>query len=352
MEAKQILEKYRKLVWPVVKKYLRTPTFPGAYVIPKKYQADLDYFWKIVRDYPERQGKYLRPALVLLTAQAMGVKPKKALKIAAGMQLSEDWLLIHDDFEDNSLARRGQPALHRIYGNELAVNAGDALQVIMWKIFFDSYQDLGWTKTKLILDEFYTQLSRTTVGQMTEINWTQKNKTDFNDQDWFFIADGKTAYYTIACPMRLGTIVAGANHKQLEKLAEFGIYLGRCFQLVDDLLDLTSDFAGLKKQQGNDLYEGKKTVMLGHLLRTAKATDKKKLLAILAKSRDQKSASEVAWILSKMRAYGSLEYGRKLAETYKNKAETFFEKELGFLSAEPARSELKSLINFILERNY
>jgi len=346
-----ILDYYKSIIWSRIEKYLSVPIFPRAFLIPKKYKSDENFHWKIVQDYPKRKGKYIRPTLVSLTAQAMGVSLKKTIQTAAGMQISEDWLLIHDDWEDNSTKRRGLPALHRLYSPELAVNAGDALHNIMWKIFVDNREILGKDTTFNLLNEFHTQLSRTVIGQTTEIAWTQKNRLNFTDSDWYFIADGKTSYYTIACPMRLGAIIAGANRPQLEKLAEFGIYLGRCFQLVDDVLDITGDFGG-RKEFANDIYEGKRTVILGHLLRNVDASDKKKLALIMAKGRDVKTKDEVLWVIDKMKKYGSIDHARTLAEGFRDKARKMFERDLKFLSSEPARSNLKTLINFILERQY
>ena len=351
MQAKDILEKYKAAIWPSIEKYLSTPPLPKAFLIPKKYKKEEALHWKITREYPERKGKYIRPTLVSLTAEAMGIPLEKTLQTAAAMQVSEDWLLIHDDLEDNSPKRRGKPALHKIYGNESAINAGDALQVVMWKLLLDNKKFLGEKVSERVTNEFFLTLSRTTIGQTTEINWMQKNKQDFSDLDWYFIADGKTSYYTIACPMRLGAIMAGANKTKLEALARFGLLLGRCFQLVDDVLDVTSDFEGLK-EYANDVYEGKRTVILGHLLRRANKTDKKKLLTILKKPREKKTKAEVDWTLAKMKQYGSIAYAQKLAEDFKNKAKKVFESELKFLSKEPARSYLNTLINFILERKY
>ena len=351
MDAKTILEKHKKVIWPVIEKYLHTPLLPKAFIIPPKYKKDEQFYWQVTREYPQRQGKYLRPTLVCLTAQAMGVPVKKTLLTAAGMQVSEDWLLVHDDWEDNSTKRRGKPALHRLYSPETAINAGDALHNTMWKIFADNRKMLGEKTTFEILDEFYTQLSRTTIGQMTEINWMQTNKLTFTDTDWFFIADGKTSYYTIACPMRLGAIIAGATSKQLDQLAEFGVVLGRCFQLVDDLLDVTSDFSGLK-EYANDIYEGKRTVILGHLLRHLNPINKKKLKTILAKNRDAKTKSEVDWVIAQMHESGSIDYAKAMAKDLKDQAMDLFETKLTFLSHEPARSELKTLITFILERDH
>jgi len=351
MSPDKILEKYRNLVWPVVKSYLVTPEFPKPFAIDPKYKKMEKLYWKIVSEYPERKGKYIRPTLVLLSAIAMGQKANRIKNVAAAMQLSEDWILIHDDWEDKSHQRRGAPTLHKMYSDELAVNAGDGLHAVMWKAFFDTQKILGEDTTLKLLDEFYRQLIRTTMGQSTEIYWSQKNVFSFSDSDWFFIADGKTSYYTIACPMRLGGIVAEATDKQLELLAEFGVYLGRCFQLVDDILDVTSDFSGLK-EMGNDIYEGKKTLILGHLLRRANQKDMVKLHKILGKSRENKTEAEVSWVIERMKHYKSIEYAQKKAADYKKKAMKMFETKLKFLKREPARTSLKTLINFMLERKY
>lgn len=350
--VQETLKKTKRLVWPEIEKHLKDPRFPKAFEIPDKYKKLQHFHWNLVREYPERKGKYIRPTLVRLAAEAMGTNTQNTAKTAAAMQVSEDWILIHDDFEDGSLERRGKPALHRIYGNELAVNAGDTLHIIMWKILNENYSIIGAIKAEKIVGEFYSMLMRTILGQTVEIKWTKENKLDFGDKDWFFIADSKTAYYTIAGPMRLGAIIDGASEKQLEALAEFGVALGICFQLVDDVLDLTSDFEELKKQKGNDIFEGKRTLILGHLLRTASKPDRQKVVKILSKNRDQKNQNEVDWIINRMIYYGSINYAQEIARKYRGVAREIFDTKLDFLSKEPARSELKELIDFILERKY
>lgn len=350
--VKQILEKYKTLVWPEVVKYLSDPIYPKSFSIPPRYKDELKFFWKTVKEYPTRKGKYLRPTLLLLTHEALGGNVKDALNIAAAMQLSEEWLLVHDDLVDNSLERRGLPTLHRLYGNELAVNAGDALQTLMWHVLVNNQEQLGPKKFQLILNEFHKILIRTALGQTIEIKWTKENKLDFRDSDWYFICDGKTSYYTIAGPMRLGAIIAGTKPQQLKVITKFGINLGRCFQLIDDILDITSDFKGLKKQVGNDIYEGKRTVILGHLLRSVKSNDKIKITKILSKGRDAKTQVEVAWIIKKMHEYKSIEYAKQLAKKFKNKAQKIFEKEMEFLKKQPYRKYLSEIIIFILEREY
>lgn len=347
------LKEKTEIVWPEIKKYLeKLRKFPSFCQISKDYQKIILFHQKITADYPERKGKYLRPTLVLLTASAMGFPEKKAVKTAAAMQVSEDWILNHDDIEDDSLNRRGKPCLHQIYGKELAINAGDALHILMWKILWDNREVIGEKKAAQIAEEFWWMLTRTALGQTAEIKWTKENKFDLKEKDILFILESKTAYYTIAGPMRLGAILAGAKEKQLRAIYEFGKPLGYAFQIRDDILDLTSDFGGLKKQQGNDIYEGKRTIMLVHLLNQVKGKDKNKLFRIMAKKREEKTAEEVDWVIDLMEKYGSLEYAQKLAEKFAKQAEDIFEKKLGFLKHQPARNQIKAGIEFILKREY
>lgn len=289
----QTLLACQKIIWPEIEKHLKNPLYPKQFDIPGRFGKESSDFWEINKVYPERKGKYLRPALLLLTAEAMGASLQGTIKTAAAMQLSEEWILIHDDIEDNSEKRRGGLTLHKLYGNELAINAGDALQIIMWKIVND-------IDSKIISDEFYKMLLRTTLGQGVEQIWTN-SKAKITDDKYFFIADSKSAYYSIAGPMRLGAILAKASKEELDKITKFGLHLGRCFQLVDDILDLEQD----KKEEKNTL-----------------ATIK------------------------------GIGYAKKLAIKEKNIAKEIFDKDLGFLSKEPARTKLKELIDFILEREY
>lgn len=287
------LEKTKKLVWPEIDKYLKDPIYPKQFLVPGRFKKETLKFWEINKVYPQRKGKYLRPTFVRLVASAMNAKPKEIIKLASAMQLSEEWILIHDDIEDNSDKRRGGKTLHKIYGSELSINAGDCLHIIMWKMVSDINQPK-------ITNEFYKMLLRTTLGQGVEQIWTNQKKK-LTENEYFFVADSKSAYYSIAGPMRLGAILSGANSKQLDKLTEFGLYLGRCFQLVDDILDIKQD-----------QKEGKSTLAI--------------------------TKGEV--------------YTKKLIKKFKIKAINIFNKDLKFLSYEPAKKELEELINFIIERKY
>lgn len=348
----QILSQNRDLVWPLINQYLTQFTRYREFPLPSKYTSLVDFHSQIVSDYPQRKGKYLRPTLVLLTAQSLGVSLNLALPVAAAMQTSEDWILNHDDIEDDSLERRGRPTLHQIHGKELAINAGDSLHVLMWKILADTLPVLGEKLYLRIINEFYQILNRTTLGQTIEIKWTRENRFDLTDEDIYLISESKICYYTIAGPMRLGAILANVADSQLSSLYHFGVKLGRSFQIIDDLLDLTSDFAGLKKQRGNDIYEGKRTIILIHLYRHATPADKKTIISILSKTRSQKTPSEVDWVIAKMEKYGSLDYAKDQAIKFAQQAKKIFQKDLKFLKNQPFRDQIISGIDFVVNRTH
>ena len=190
------LQQFKKEDWQTV-----------AMMGQERYISVFDEHWDIVNDYPARRGKYLRPALVMLMAEAMSGSADKAVYTATAMQMSEDWILIHDDWEDGSLERRGKPALHHLVSSEIAINAGDTLHECMHRVLCENFRLLDVDLARKVQHEFFLMLGRTTFGQYAEIKWTQDNKDDMTEEDVLFTVSGKTVYYTIAGPLRLGALL-------------------------------------------------------------------------------------------------------------------------------------------------
>lgn len=347
------LKKYREWLWPTIEKELvLMKEYPSYCQLDKKYQKEVDFYLEMVSDYPKRKGKYLRPTLLVLTAEAMGTKKSLTKETAAAMQISEDWILNHDDIEDDSPDRRGAKSLHKIYGTELALNAGDGLHVIMWKMLLKNFKKLPLKTATALSKEFYWMLNRTILGQSIELKWARENRFDLKNEDLFLILESKTGYYTIAGPMRLGAIIAGGNKKQLDTIYRFGVTLGKTFQIIDDVLDLTSNFAGLKKIKGGDIIENKRTIMLMHLIKTSNKADRKIINKILNKKRGEKNENDVKIILKLMEKYGSIDYGKKLAKEIALDALKIFDEEMKFLKKEPYRRQIREGIDFIVNRDY
>ena len=116
-----MLKSYRQIIWPLIEAKLPSITSFDDFCRPADhYQPLVDFHSQMSGIYPKRMGKYFRPSMVMLTGEAMGVDRSLLLNTAAAQQLSEEWILIHDDMEDDSAQRRGESALHHLYSKNRA----------------------------------------------------------------------------------------------------------------------------------------------------------------------------------------------------------------------------------------
>lgn len=333
------IEQHRAMIGTEIFKYLRDPSTLNA-----DEQHLLEHY-KMIYDYPSRGGKYIRPGLLLCSTFAHGGAIQDAIKSAAAMELSEDWILIHDDFQDKSLQRRGKPALHQMYGEELAVNAGDALHILMWRILLDNHQTQGHELTLRLFYEMNDFLNITCLGQFLELNYV-KNNLHLTAEQYFEIIDRKTCWYTIIGPMRLGALHAGAGPDAMDGLIKFGLPLGRAFQIHDDWLNIYSAKTG--KELGGDILEGKRTLLLVHLLENCTAAERSRVEEIYSLSRDQKNNDMAAEIIEVMNKYDCKAWTRARVEEYAGRARA----ELGKLTAltSEGRELFADAVELIIDR--
>ena len=346
---KEVMDFYKKAIQTEVNKYI-TPT-PLHSVSSIEHDDILKFFWEQIADYPNRGGKYVRSFLICLTCEALGGSLDQALPTAAAMELSQNWILIHDDIEDSSVMRRGKKAHHLIYGIDQSINAGDALHMIMWRALNDNLKLFDLSKSTLVYDEFYMMLMRTCVGQTAEMDW--RNSYDLTEMDVNYILDGKTGYYTIAGPIRLGALLAGKNptsNKDLFKdIDEFGLNLGRAFQITDDILDLISDFSGLK-QKGNDIQEGKRSLLFIRLLTALSGSELKKFKFIMNKPIGDKSQEEIDYVISLMEKYNIIETSKTEALEFASKSNSILVDKLPF--SLDIKKIFTELFEFLVQRSY
>jgi geranylgeranyl diphosphate synthase type II len=292
-------------------------------------------FVEMVTDYPRRQGKYGRGTLVLLSCEAFGGQVARAVRTAAAMQLSEDWLLIHDDLEDDSDERRGQPTLHRLHGIEMATNAGDVLHILMWQVLIANRAILDETTTFRILQEFARFLTITATGQHFEMALFLKKRIPLTSLEYTHVEEimrTKSAIYSIAGPIRLGAIIAGASEATLDQIDEFSIPLGIGFQIRDDLLNIIGNGSVYGKEIGGDLYEGKRTLLLVHLLKNISGPDQQAVSAIMAKPRSRKTVAEVQYIIDLMKKSGSIAFAETRAAELAREAKNAFNRHFSGLA--------------------
>jgi geranylgeranyl diphosphate synthase type II len=172
---------------------------------------EVDLLYKMMRDYPARPAKGMRPFLCVTACRAVGGTEDSALLTAACIELFQNWILIHDDIEDGSELRN--PALHRKHGEALALNAGDALHARMWGTLLQNRGSLGLERTFYVMEEFSRMVNETTEGQHMELGWVREKRWDLREKDYYEMCTRKTSWYTVASPCRLGAIVAGSGPK-------------------------------------------------------------------------------------------------------------------------------------------
>ena len=288
---------------------------------------DPEAHYRIIRDYIDRQGKYRRPALLLLAACLYGSTVEDTILPAAAMQISEDWILMQDDWEDDSELRRGKPAAHRIYGPIHTVNASNTGQMAMWKMLKDYIILSGKKKGGRLYDKFYEMLVYTVEGQYVENHFIHDTKDlgKANDELYLRIVSSKTCFYTVYGPLQLGAIAGGAGSRGLNALKEIGEPAGVAFQIMDDVLDMTADEKVFGKKRFGDIYEGKITPIILHTYKSAADAEKSRLNSIYLKKREEKTADEVAYIRGLVEKYDGIGYAKRLAEHYGGKAKAALE---------------------------
>ena len=319
---------------------------PASNAVP-----EIDLLYKMMRDYPSRPAKGMRPFLCVATCRAAGGPEGRALLTAACIELFQHWILIHDDIEDASELRRGEPTLHRKYSAALALNAGDALHARMWGALISNDRSLGMSTTLRIMDEFSRMVNETTEGQHMELGWVNAKRWDLGEADYYTMCTKKTSWYTVASPCRLGAIVAGAGEEILNPLREFGLKLGVAFQIQDDALNLVGDEKKYGKAKSDDILEGKRTLILLHLLKTAKPAEKSRLVTIMNKPRDKKTEEDVSYVLSLMQEHRAVEYAKEQAMMLMNEA-TAILRSVELKGDPDAVALLGSFARFAVEREW
>jgi geranylgeranyl diphosphate synthase, type II len=274
---------------------------------------EVDLLYKMMRDYPSRPAKGMRPFLCVTTCRAAGGTEEESLLTAACIELFQNWILIHDDIEDGSELRRGAPSLHRLYTEALALNAGDALHARTWSALLANKKPLGPARTLSVMEEFSRMVDETTEGQHMELSWVHNRDWNLGEKDYFEMCTKKTSWYTVASPCRLGAIVAGAPAPVLERLKEYGLKLGVAFQIQDDALNLTGDEKKYGKAKSDDILEGKRTLILLHLLGSLDGAEKERVKAIMNKDRSHKTEEDVSFVLSLVEKNDAVGYARKRA---------------------------------------
>lgn len=308
------------------------------------------HLYGLVADYPWRGGRMLRPSLCIATARAFGASLDVALHAAVSLELLHNAFLVHDDVEDESLERRGRPTLHELHGVAAAVNVGDALTALGLRALMDGRAKIGTRLSLRILQEAERMVCESIEGQAVEIGWRRDNALHLADADYLAMVLKKTCWYTTIYPSRAGAILGTRRALEAERFLRFGFFLGAAFQIQDDLLNLVGDEERYGKELDGDIWEGKRTLMLIHLLRVATADERARLADFLARSRTARAARDVAWVRERMDAYDSVHYARQVAHGLAGAA--LHEYDVAFAEVPDSRDKrfIEALVTWVLER--
>lgn len=203
-------------------------------------------------------GKRLRPVLCLAAAEACGGKISAALPLACAMECIHTYSLIHDDLPsmDNDDLRRGRATCHKVFGDGIAILAGDALLTIAFEIAVQIKATVRY-KLRDIIGEIAAAAGslKLIAGQVADLEAEGRR---INRDQLRYIHENKTAALLTAA-VRLGAMAANASPKQLAAITSFGRALGLAFQVIDDILDVTQTSEKLGKSAGKDIAAKKAT---------------------------------------------------------------------------------------------
>ena len=278
-------------------------------------------------------GKRLRPALVLLSAEACGGARPEHLSLAAMAELIHTASLVHDDVLDEATIRRHLDTINARWDNEASILLGDYL--------FARAMCLASSLSDMTACQVISQSAGNMCeGELKQI--TSRGNFQLSEADYFEIIAGKTATLT-ACCCRLGAHYAGAAPAACETLARYGHDLGVAFQITDDVLDLLGDEATVGKSLGTDLRKQKATLPLIRLLSTVSAADRSELVAILSRSGNHHLEALRPWL----DRGDAISYAREKAHWFTQRAG----RQLAGLPASPATESLLGLTDFVVTRH-
>lgn len=296
-----------------------------------------------VRHYPVAGGKRLRPMMAQVVAQAVSGKGDKAIPFGSALEIIHNFTLVHDDVMDNDSMRRGRPAVHVLFDVPTAIIAGDALFARAFEII---------TETE-VPPEHIGRLVRETAHTVWLIAEGQQEDMDLENipveqvavDDYLKMIYKKTAVL-FECAAEGGALIAGGTKEQIAGMKEYARLVGMGFQVWDDVLALTGDEKQLGKPIGNDIRNGKRTLIVLHALHSMDKKDPRRPKLMKALGNDKATPEEIKEAIDVLEDCGAIDHARKTAADYAAKAK----QQLECLPPTPEREFLSGLVDFAVGR--
>lgn len=294
---------------------------------------DDDYLGHILDYIRRRQGKMMRPLLVLLMAKELGDVKVNSLRSAVTLELLHTASLVHDDVVDDSTERRGQRSVNAVYDNKIAVLLGDYL-------LSTSLLQAALTneiRVVTLISRLGGVLSEGEVSQLANIR-----KEEITEEAYFHIIHHKTAALFAACA-ELGAVSAGGSEAYIANARKFGEIIGLCFQIRDDIFDYYKESA-IGKPTYNDMAEGKLTLPVIYAFRHTDREDVKNWAYRVKKG--EATDEEIASLVAYTKEAGGIEYAEQYMEKLRAEALELLE---NWTNPE-VKDALKQYIDFVIDR--
>lgn len=279
-------------------------------------------------------GKRIRPALVLLMANAWGYRGTDHHKLAAVIEFIHTATLLHDDVVDESSLRRGRETANALFGNAASVLVGD----FVYSRAFQMMVSVNNMRVMRILADATNVIAEGEVLQLMNMH-----DPDVTEERYLQVIRSKTAKLFEAAT-ELGSLIAGTTEDNINAAAEYGRSLGTAFQLIDDVLDYSGNAHDIGKNVGDDLREGKPTLPLIYLLQHG-TTQERELVRNCIEHGDEEHFDD---ILNAITGSGALEYTRLKAEQASQRAISCLDR----LPEGGHKTALMQLAKFAVERNH
>jgi octaprenyl-diphosphate synthase len=278
-------------------------------------------------------GKRLRPLILLLSTELAGYHEDARLTLAGIIESIHTASLLHDDVVDGAEIRRGKAPAHSVWGNQIVILVGDFL-------YSNALRIAVMQKSQRIMEELSEATTRMTEGEILQLSKT--GDPAITEEEYLSIISAKTASL-ISAACRIGAILGSLSEDRENALAHFGMKTGIAFQMADDILDYMAVEGELGKQLGKDLKEGKITLPLIYLLKTADEKEKEEITDII---RNGVKKSGMKKMLKLFQKYNTIELSLKKARDLVADAKS----ELSVFPDSPAREALYTIADYTLQR--
>jgi len=269
-------------------------------VIRERLHSDVVLIRQVAEYIIGGGGKRLRPALVLLSAGALGYRGTAHHTLAAVVEFIHTATLLHDDVVDESALRRGRPTANTLFGNAASVLVGD----FVYSRAFQMMVNVDDMRVLRVISDATNVIAEGEVLQLMNCH-----NADIDETSYLQVIRYKTAKLFEAAS-RLGALLAGAPPAVEEAMAAYGSHLGTAFQLIDDVLDYSGDAGVIGKNVGDDLAEGKPTLPLIRIIQHGSPEEAALVRSALASG----GLGDLDRVLAAIRRSGALEYTRRQAE--------------------------------------